>query len=369
MLYRAAVEPAMWRPALQRFAESVGCIGMAMIRITPNDKEGLIVSPSLDESNVDYQKEWWQQDTRVGRIFARQLSRGVCCEAQLFSDEELARDSLRQGFCRKWGIGAFAAQLIDPWPGRVVAFSAQRALKKGHFEGYELEALRRIGQHAARALTIAVRLSASENTTGSLLDILERFDGAVFVLNARREVVMTSASAEKMLGDGLTVAGRRLIASAGAQQRALDALITSALDRGVAAVEALPVSLSRPSGKKPLLVQAMPLRSQRLIEESGESAFAPDGAMLLVVDPELGPAAPHETLRLLGLTAAEAKLAALVGAGMRRREAAAALGISEWTARDALKRVYSKLEIGSLGELVRLVDRIAAVERRKHSPN
>jgi DNA-binding CsgD family transcriptional regulator len=45
---------------------------------------------------------------------------------------------------------------------------------------------------------------------------------------------------------------------------------------------------------------------------------------------------------LFGLTAAEARLAALVGGGASPREAAKQLQISEETARSVLKRVFSK---------------------------
>lgn len=365
LLYRAAMQPELWQEALQKFAQSVGCVGMAMIPITPNDTTGLVVSPAMREVEADYNSGWSPHDSRVRRIFARQLSRGVFCEAQLFEDDELVRDPFRQEFCRRWGIGTFAAQLVEPWPGHVIAFSAQRGLARGHFEAEDLETLRWLGQHAVRALTISVQLSAREQIAGGLMDVLDKFDGGVFVLDGRGEVALMNASAEKMLGDGLTVAKRRVFASASDRQQALDRLVASAFDARGKNVEFGPLALPRPSGKKPLLAQTIPLCSRRALDDLEELAFAPEGALLLVVDPERTSAAPHETLRLLGLTAAEARLAALVGSGLRRRDAATILGISEWTARDTLKHIYSKLDIRTQGELVRLVDRIAAVERRR----
>ena len=98
LLYRAAVEPQLWPEALERFAHAVGCMGMAMISITPMKTTGLIVSPSMREAAIEYKQEWWRYDTRVGRIFALQLSRGVFAEAQLFTVDELARDPIRQEF-------------------------------------------------------------------------------------------------------------------------------------------------------------------------------------------------------------------------------------------------------------------------------
>ena len=367
LLYRAAVDTQLWPEALEKFAQSIGCIGMAMIPITPNETTGLIVSPSMREVEVEYHQGWSQYDSRVRRIFTRQLSRGVFCEAHLFEDDELARDPFRQEFCRKFGIGAFAVQLIEPWPGHVVAFSGQRALKRGHFEGTEVDSLNWLGRHAARALTISLRLAAGERTVGGLLEILERFNGGVFVLNARCEVSTMNARAERMLGDGLTVARHRLLAGAADRQQRLDLLLASALD-DPSGTGLKPIALPRPSGKKPLMVQAIPLRSRRSLDGL-QLGFGLMGALVLVVDPESTAAPPHDGLRLLGLTAAESRLAALVGSGLRRRDAANILDISEWTARDSLKHIYSKLDIRTQGELVRIVDRIAAIEPPRQLPD
>lgn len=365
LFYHAAMEPELWPEALEKFAFAVGCVGMARIAITPNDITGLIVSTAMRETKVEYEREWWRHDSRVRRIFARRLSRGVCCEAQLFDDDELARDPFRQEFCRDWGLGAFAAHLVEPWPGYVVAFSAQRELKRGHFEAAELEALSRLGHHAARAATMSLKLAAADSVAGSLLDLLERFDGGVFVLNSRREVAIMNAVAERLLGDGLTIAGRRLLASAPRRQQALDALISCVFGKASKAAESDPVALPRPSGRKPLVVQAMPLRARHMLDRPEERALGPEGALVLVVDPEQADVRPHEALRLLGLTPAQARLAAAVGSGLRRRDAADRLGISEGTAREAMKHIYSRLDIRTQGELVRLVDRLAAIRKRK----
>lgn len=363
LLYRAAMEPELWPDALDRFSRSVGCIGMAMIPITPNKTTGLVVSPTMREVESAYMQDWWRHDSRVGRIFALQLSRGVFCEAELFQEDEIRRDPFRQDFCRSWGIGAFAVQLVEPWPGHVVAFSGQRGLKLGHFDAEDIDTMRWLGRHAARALVISLRLSEQDALVRGLLHILEKFDGGVFALNARREVTLMNAAAERLLGDGITVAGRRLYASMAERQQALDLLISSAFGSLRSGVELGPLALPRPNGKRPLLIQAMPFRARDRGARPEETDLGADGALVLVVDPEQAGRACEEGLRQLGLTAAEARVAALVGSGVRRREAADAIGISEWTARDALKLVYAKLAINSQAELVRIVDRIGAAER------
>jgi hypothetical protein len=161
LLYRAAMDPELWPQALHQFALAVGGMGTAMIPITPGDASTLVVSPTMLEPKEEYDRGWWGHDTRVERIYQRRLSGGVCCEAELFTDEEIKRDALRQDFCRPFGMGSFAAQLVAPAPNLVVAFSVMRALERGQFERHELKTLELLGKHAARALMISRRRAAS----------------------------------------------------------------------------------------------------------------------------------------------------------------------------------------------------------------
>jgi DNA-binding CsgD family transcriptional regulator len=66
-----------------------------------------------------------------------------------------------------------------------------------------------------------------------------------------------------------------------------------------------------------------------------------------------------DAFRLLGLTPSQARLAALIGEGYSRAEAADALGLSQATVSDTIKHIYSKLEISRQSELVRLAGRLA----------
>ena len=258
LLYRAALEPALWPEALHKLAQTVGGIGTAMIPITPNDTTGLVVSPELREPNVEYERDWWRRDTRVARIHSRKLSRGVCSEAELFTAEELARDPLRQEFLRSYGIGAFAAHLVAPLPNFVVAFSVQRALKHGQFEQHELKTLNLLGKHAARALIISTRLR--RRPAGA--------DAGRRIGANRLRRVRGRSPAEDHHGEpgGRTIDGGRFVGSAGApraasreHQSALTRLIKSVLRSSADAHDVEPIALPRPSGRTPLLLQAIPV--------------------------------------------------------------------------------------------------------------
>ena len=70
------------------------------------------------------------------------------------------------------------------------------------------------------------------------------------------------------------------------------------------------------------------------------------------------PADPTIVRDLLGLTLSEARVAALVGSGIAPQEAAGRLGITEGTARTALKRVFEKTGVSRQGELVALLTKM-----------
>lgn len=71
-----------------------------------------------------------------------------------------------------------------------------------------------------------------------------------------------------------------------------------------------------------------------------------------------GPRDPLDVLRSMGLTPAEARLAALMGKGLTARSAAQELRISEHTARSTLKQVYGKLGIRKQAELGHFIARV-----------
>ncbi len=364
LLYQAAIDPALWPDALDRLSRATGGVGTAMIPITPQNTAGLVVSPALQEANVEYEREWWQHDTRVLRIFSRKLKGGVCCEAELFTDDEVRRDPLRQEFLRSWGIGAFAAQLVTPLPNFVVAFSVQRALKRGQFEKRELATLGLLGKHAGRALLISTHLGRARSTGRALSETLEQFQCGALILDASLRVLHANRAGEAMIGDGINVQRGELTASAQELRASFQRFLNCALVTDAGGGDADPIALPRPSGGKPLIAQAVPVSRSVARFSLPRSA----SIFVLVVDPEGGGRpAPNRALSLLGLTPAEARLALLIGEGRSRGDAAAMLGITASTASDAIKRIYAKLDISSQSALVRLLDRLAWLARRSEN--
>jgi DNA-binding CsgD family transcriptional regulator/PAS domain-containing protein len=356
-LYGAVLEPALWPQALHELAQAVGAVGTVVLPVSTQGARETLISPEMREANEAYQKGWWRHDSRVQRMQMRRVLRGVFSEPELFAAEELARDPFRQEFLRQFGMGAFAAQVVAPLPKLVVSISVQRTLARGPFEAHEIERLALLGKHAARAVSVALRLAAARAGERTLVGTLDRLPCGGVAVDTRGRTVFVNQAAERMLGDGITISQKQLRAASAEQQPALDHLIASAQAGAKAALA--PIALARRSARTPLLLQAIPIRRSHA-DAIDRFLFESPTVLVLIVDPEQEREHdPAAALRLLGLTQAEARIAALVGCGRSRREAAEVLGISEWTARETIKRVFAKLGISRQSELVKLVYRLS----------
>ena len=117
------------------------------------------------------------------------------------------------------------------------------------------------------------------------------------------------------------------------------------------------VLLERPSGRRPFLVRTMPLPASRF-EIAGSAARRQ--TLVLIVDLERNRLKRTDAaLRRLGLSANEARVAALVGSGYALRDAAIAQDVKEETIRKQLKSVFSKLEISRQAELAVLISKLS----------
>lgn len=187
----------------------------------------------------------------------------------------------------------------------------------------------------------------------SFLHLFSTLGRAAILCEEGGRVVGANIGAERHLGRALNVTSGRLTAAQPDDQRLLSRVLSAALSGGDRlGLEA--VAIRRPDAETPLLIQALPVTTML-----GRAT----SAVVLVTDPE-DPARTEvaQALQLLGLTPAEAKVAAAVGSGLSPRETAAAVGNTEKTVRQTLSQVYSKLGIRRQSELAKIVGRLELVE-------
>jgi DNA-binding CsgD family transcriptional regulator len=108
--------------------------------------------------------------------------------------------------------------------------------------------------------------------------------------------------------------------------------------------------LPRQSGNWPLIAE---------LTHADPALAGPGTALVVLTDPMSSPTIEDPSvLQLLGLTPAEARIAAVVGAGLSPREAALWLGLQQSTVRSALKLIYNKLDVRRQTELALIVARL-----------
>jgi len=180
------------------------------------------------------------------------------------------------------------------------------------------------------------------------LGLIEDTGRAAAIVRQDGTLIGVNPSGEALLGDDGPCVGETLLSAVPAEKDALSTALRLSIGRSGPRVST-PISLTRPGGRQ-LLAYVMPLEHG---QHGGEAA------LVLLGDPR-GPERRDaaQMLQLFGLTAAEARLGALVGVGLGAREAAEELKISEHTARSTLKTVYDKLGIKKQSELGHLVARL-----------
>lgn len=186
-----------------------------------------------------------------------------------------------------------------------------------------------------------------------VVSLFSRMGRPAAIVGADGRVVTMNASAEALLDHGsLRVVNGHLITARADEQRRLDGVLHSAGPLGIETVSER-VMVRSTSGGHAILLQAVALDPR---------VAGPGKLLVLFDDPSSGQAITDSgpALQMLGLTAAEAKVAALVGAGRSPREAADQLQVSVNTVRSALKLAYDKLGVRRQAELARIVTRLEA---------
>ena len=361
-LYEAAIEPDLWPAALARFTTMLGYTATTVVPLRA--PASMLVSPGIEEAYRAYARDWWRQDTIVRLGVRLGGYRGLVCDWERLGAEAMANDPFYQEFRRTYGMGGYMGLMVEPLPGEIMSVGMQLPIDAPPPGPDEQRRFRMLGRHAVRALAVTMRTSALRTVQGGLAEALTRFDCAAAVLDGRGRVVLANTALEQFASDGLKIVAGVLRAAQPADQGVLDDLIRTALG-GVAVADGPDLAVvRRASGRHPLLLRAVPLPQAR--REHPFSAVGERFALILVVDldRESGDR-PEAALRLLGLTPAEARAAALVGAGRSPREAAETLGIADGTVRILLKRAYEKLDVSRQSELARLVLRLSALASRE----
>ncbi len=246
------------------------------------------------------------------------------------------------------------AGVIDRQDDVALVLTAMRDEPRHPFGAEEIDTIKFLLPHLMRAFETRERLKLIEAGEAALHALAV----GILLLAADGRILFANRAAERMLraGDGLDERDKRLAASSRDVEAALQKLIRYAAAPAESADCPRDVLVSRPSGRRPYHVAALPLR-QTPAPFVGTRTPA---AMVVVRDPEdYRPVGLGALKQAFGLTNREALFAVALAEGHTLRSVAGQLDIRYETARTHLRRILSKTGMSRQSELIALLERIS----------
>jgi hypothetical protein len=206
LIYEAAAVPDMWPAVLDSLAEMTGAVGTFLITTDPSTLRWTS-SESVRQLGLDFlEGGWHQRNPRMERLLLHRQS-GFMREVDMFTAEEMDRDSTFTELLRPRGFGWAVGNIVQVPSDDMLAFSIERRFADGPIEDHHIPKLNALRPHLARAALMSARLR------------LERAHGM-----AESLTTMGLPSAV-LLGDGKVVAASPLFEKIGRQ------IILRAFDR------------------------------------------------------------------------------------------------------------------------------------------
>ncbi len=359
-LYAGVIETPPWQSFLQALGRETAS-RITSIMLSPPGSPAVNLLSSAGEPEVDYafRDQLCAMDPFVS------LAEGLVTTLHDFLGAgELERNNYYNRFMRaRWGTGFVLGADVRTARGYTARLRLGRGVDADDF-GIETHRLvETLLPHLRQAVEIFDRLHGLEVETTELNDALDRLGVARFLLDAEQRVTQPNRRAEALFagGDGLAVRNARLaIADEKARQQLASFLVRArdATDAQNGARPCLPdvIVIPRRRGAAPLAVAVRVLRSPVDLRADHAPLVA-----VYVSTPEQSSAMPADVIRLLlGVTPAEADLAARLVHGATIDEAATELGVTRATARTQLYSIFRKTGLRRQSELVALVAQTAA---------
>ena len=343
---RAAVEPYLWRNAMDVVTSAFGGYGAGLFPIDgqfPGQPRTETLEPSFQSY---FQNGWVERDLRYrGISIARRY--GAYTDFDYISHEEMGRQPYYQEFLRPNGLKWFAGIGLDS-PGDFWVLSIQRRGEQDPFTRAQVAEMAQLAKRLSSALSIA---SAFAFTRAHAAAHAFQYAGkAAILLDRRGQVVLMNELAHKLCDGDLQIISKRLTSIDVNATRALNYALHRLLwTKETALSEA--VVLPR-QNRRPIIAYIGRL-------ESSIDGILDCQAIVSLHDLDARPKANLDVLRhAFKLTHAEARFAQAIGAGGTLQDAADSVSITRETARSRVKVIFAKTGARRQSELVSLLHRL-----------
>jgi DNA-binding CsgD family transcriptional regulator len=360
LIYGAVADPDKWPEILTGLSDHLGAVG-GMIAYLPGRGRPLSIIGRLSEQllEVNQRHYLWNPWSVAMKDIA--YEKAVIVNS-LIEPGTLARTGFYADVLAPQGIvdciGTSHASMGSN--GGVGGFGFMLSARGADQADDNVRRLQRLTPHLGRALDASLKLGYLADGTRQLAQVLQLMPNPALLLDGRGRITTANAAAERLLrsGDGVAFdrsGGLQLAAAFPEETAALSRALAQAFDVASGAGTELgePLRLTRPSGAAPLLVLPVPLPPPAFaLWEMLDQARV----LVLFVDPTAQSCATATAIQAtFGLTAAEARVALLIGSGLSGPATAAMLGVSPSTIKTHLKRCFDKTGVHSQVGLARLI--------------
>jgi DNA-binding CsgD family transcriptional regulator len=355
-LSEAAFDGLPLHDSLRGLGQGLGADEVMLYRVNPRGSWSEVHSlRTTADILAEYQIEALPQNPRrpvwEGSSFAAALDFDTLVPPELLERGPVGAIMRRTGFPSRHiaGLKVRVASECE------IRFSLGRN-RGGRFDAGVQAAIETLAPHLAAAFRARSLLAPPEThvtTAVPGLGDIEALPMPLALADGTPRLVHVNAALRALAerGDGLGLGQARLVAK---DPRADAALARAAREVPHATRAGRPplraISVPRRSGAVPYLVQAIAL---------GRAQQGGQGTLFVVSDPLAGKPDAERLRVLLGLTQAEATLAAELATGATLDAAAGARGIARETARTQLKSVLAKTGCARQADLARLLARLS----------
>ncbi len=307
---------------------------------------------SRDSAAFAARNPWYlsSQDYVAGRVISGD---------DIVSTRDLKRTDFYRGFLQPRGLLHRLCGVAALRGSSAYLLCAYRREERGVFEASAKNELHSLLGHVTLSLESQWRWQEADDMAHAMLALSDHDEHPVLLVTAQSEAVYRNPAAARLLDSarGLRLDGERVLAASPADQRLLREAIAQAAQGDPAQTAPQVVALAHAAAGAPMVVV---VRAAGLVFAS--SAGARRGLALVTVrgGPTAHDPATCAFARQYELTAAQAKVSALVFAGQPLAAIAQTLGVSENTVRSHLRLVFQKTDTHGQMDLVHLHARICA---------
>lgn len=363
-LYDAAADASLWPAFLRDVSVATRGQKAALVMHDADNREhGLAldwgIGPEMAQLYSQYygSRDIWMQKA-IQHAGGRSLHSGwVATSEEVCAPEDLYRSEFYNDHIGPIGIAHAMWATVENSRSQSFTLGTYRSRARGAFRPADLDLLRFLAPHMKRVMHLQsyfTELKARQEGWEAASDMLP---GGLLLLRASGRIAAMNRRAGEMIAaaNGLLVREGRLQAERPGESAQLEDLVAKAeaasSGKGLSPAGAMLISRR---AKRPLHLLIAPIRRANV------AGVAPIRAVVFVTDPEGHTRSTNEILRaLFGLSAAECRVALLLGDGHAPAVIAEMLGVSGNTLKTQLASIYRKTNTPGQTQLVRLLLQLA----------